>query len=117
MSEPWPYASVTDPAWLSSADDPFLTAARDAVRGQLPKTSGPVTAEHLLQAMTTASELRDRLEWVLLSLVGEGRAAGLTWEQVANALGVRKQAAHQRFAPYVAEALARARETPLSQTE
>ena len=108
----WPYASLADKGWLlpAAATDRYLAAARDAVRGLLaPRpTSSPATQEQLLAAMAAAQEVRERLDWVLLSLVGEGRAAGLSWAQVAQALGVRKQAAHQRFGPYVAAAMAQA---------
>jgi len=107
----WPYASVTHDSWLAPPghDDPHLDACRDAVRRLLPpSTSGPAEADYLLQALTAAQELADRIDWVLLSLVGEARGTGLSWERVAGALGVSKQAAHKRFAPYVAQALERA---------
>lgn len=109
MGFDWPYASVSDPGWLTppGADDPYLATARDAVRRLLPDGSGP---EHLLDGLAAAAQLRERLDWILLSLVGEGRAAGLSWSQVGTALGVRKQAAHQRYGPYVEAALAQARE-------
>jgi hypothetical protein len=106
----WPYASFTDPAWLTppGQDDPHLAACRDAVRSLVGTTPGPAAPEDLLHALTTAQELADRIDWVLLSLVGEARGAGLSWERVAGALGVSKQAVHKRFGPYVAEAVARA---------
>lgn len=111
MSSPWPYASVTDATWLAppGSDDAYLRAARDAVLAELPDPPRPVTAEHLLTALSTAQQVRERMDWVLLSLVGEARSHGLSWSQVGDALGVRKQAAHQRFAPYVEAALAQAR--------
>lgn len=110
----WPYASVTDDSWLAppGQDDPYLDACRTAVRRLLPPTGGPPTPDHLLQALTTAQELADRMDWVLLSLVGEARGAGLSWERLAGALGVSKQAVHKRFAPYVAQALEQAGEQP-----
>ena len=40
----------------------------------------------------------------MLSLVGEARANGVTWAEVGASLGVSKQAAQQRFAPYVKQA-------------
>ena len=112
MSTRWPYASVTSESWLAPPghDDPYLDATRDAVRRLLPRGSGPAEADYLLQALTSAQELADRIDWVLLSLVGEARGTGLSWERVAGALGVSKQAAHKRFAPYVAQALERAAE-------
>lgn len=111
MSSAWPYASVTDPAWLAppGRDDPYLRAARDAVRGELPAAPQPATVEHLLLALATAQQVRERMDWVLLSLVGEARSLGSSWAQVGQALGVRRQAAHQRFGPYVEAALAQAR--------
>lgn len=112
MTNRWPYASVTHASWLAPPghDDPHLDACRDAVRRLLPSSSGPAEADYLLQGLTAAQELADRIDWVLLSLVGEARGAGLSWERVAHALGVSKQAAHKRFAPYVAQALDRAAE-------
>ena len=118
MTTPWPYASVTHESWLAPPDspDPYLDACRDAVRRLLPTSSGGADADYLLEAVTAAQELADRIDWVLLSLVGESRCAGLSWERVAGALGVSKQAAHKRFAPYVAQALARAAEAEGSGT-
>lgn len=112
MATPWPYASVTDESWLAPPghDDPYLEACRAAVLGLLPDTRGPATTEHLLQALTATRELADRMDWVLLSLVGEARGAGLSWDRLAGALGVSKQAVHKRFAPYVAQALEQAAE-------
>jgi hypothetical protein len=45
----------------------------------------------------------------MLSIVGEARTdAGVTWAALGEALGVTKQAAQQRFAGYVNEALRQA---------
>jgi hypothetical protein len=107
MTSAWPYASVTDPQWLAAGDDAYLAAARDAVRRLLP--GGAARSEQLVAGLVAAQQLRDRLDWVLLSLVGEGRAAGMSWSQVGDALGVRRQAAQQRYGPYVTAALAQAR--------
>lgn len=88
-----------------SPDDPYLRACRQAVLALLdqPEAAG----EHRVTlALTVARELAERTDWVLLSLVGEARGQGLSWAQVGAALGVSKQAAHKRFGPYVAEALA-----------
>ena len=111
MERPWPYPSVTDRTWLATAGraDPYLESCRKAVRSLLPPSRpGPATPEYLASALTAARELADRVDWALLSLVGEARASGMTWEQLGQALGVSKQAAHQRFAPYVALALEQA---------
>lgn len=107
MTFDWPYVPLTDPRWLAPGDDIVLAAARDVVRGLLPPGASPT--DQLLTGLTAAAQLRERLDWILLSLVGEGRAAGLSWSQVGTALGVRKQAAHQRYGPYVDAALAQAR--------
>jgi hypothetical protein len=64
--------------------------------------------EELLAAVAGTREVVDRLDWVLLSLVGEARAQGVSWEDVGAALGVSKQAAHKRFSPHLADAYARA---------
>jgi hypothetical protein len=106
----WPYASVTDRDWLAppGQDDLYLEACRSAVLRLLPPAETPASPEHLLEALTAAQELADRIGWVLLSLIGEARGSGLSWDRVAGALGVSKQAAHKRFAPYVAQALAQA---------
>ena len=111
MGFDWPYASVTDPRWLAPGDDRYLPVARDAVRGLLPAGAGRNDA--LVAGLAAAQQLRDRLDWVLLSLVGESRAAGMSWSQIGGALGVRKQAAHQRYGPYVEAALAQARASAL----
>jgi hypothetical protein len=55
-------------------------------------------------------ELEERLDWALLALVGEARAARLSWAEIGTGLGVSRQAAQQRFASYVEQALAQARE-------
>ena len=113
----WPYPSLRDPAWMAppGPPDPALVAARDAVRRLAGPAPGPAAAgpgaspaDDVLGAVTAAQELAERVDWVLLSLVGEARGAGASWERVAAALGVSRQAAHKRFAPVVAEALARA---------
>jgi hypothetical protein len=111
MSAPaWPFPSVADPAWLTPPGqrDDHLATARDAVLRLVPVPDDGATTEHLLAALTAAAELAERIDWELLSLVGEARGEGLSWERVAGALGVSKQAAHKRFGPYVAEAVARA---------
>lgn len=107
MTPAWPFPSVADPAWLSppGLHDPYLAVCRDAVRALVE----PVGADDVLQAVSAAAELAERIDWALLSLVGEARGRGASWQEVAEALGVTKQAAHKRFAPVVAEAFARAK--------
>jgi hypothetical protein len=62
----------------------------------------------LLDALTRLAAVGERVDWALLSVVGEARARGLSWQAIGDALGVTKQAAQQRFAPYVKEALEQA---------
>jgi len=70
----------------------------------------PVSAEpeSLLAGLSHLAAIGERIEWAMLSLVGESRAAGVSWAAVGGALGVSKQAAQQRFAPYVKAAMEQA---------
>ena len=105
---PWPYARFGSPTWLRpDGEDPALDAAR-AVALSAPAAPGAERGDQLLAAVARTREVAERLDWALLSLVGEARAEGLSWEQVAAALGVTKQAAHKRYAPHLADAYARA---------
>jgi len=105
----WPYPALAEPAWLggATATDPALRAAIRAVRTALAETGVPADAssvETVLAAMGVVSAVAERLDWALLSLVGEARAEGTSWTRIGNALGVSKQAAQQRFAPWVRQA-------------
>jgi hypothetical protein len=66
------------------------------------------TPPALLHGLSQLADLGERVEWAMLSVIGEARTAGVTWAAIGEALGVTKQAAQQRFAPYVTEALERA---------
>ena len=70
-----------------------------------PVSSDP---ESLLAGLSHLAAIGERIEWAMLSLVGESRAAGVSWAAVGAALGVSKQAAQQRFAPYVKAAMEQA---------
>ena len=110
-TSPWPYAGYNDERWLRppGVSDPELDAAREAVRSVVPL--GTVESPQALPSVISAVvELAERLDWALLSLVGEARAAGISWEAISDGLGVTKQAAHKRFSPYVQAALQRARD-------
>ncbi len=105
----WPYAPFGSPTWLRPAgNDPALDSARELALSLVRRPPSGDRAELLLTAVSRTREVADRLDWVLLSLVGEARAQGLSWEEVAAALGVSKQAAHKRYAPHLADAYARA---------
>ncbi|MFF8271702.1 MULTISPECIES: hypothetical protein [unclassified Streptomyces] len=50
-----------------------------------------------LAALREAAALRRRLEGQEEVLVYRARAAGTTWTQIAEALGVSKQAVHKKY--------------------
>lgn len=108
----WPYPSYADRRWLGGdrGTDRALAAVVRAVRGLVAESGGAVepTPESLLHALGRLADLGERVEWAMLSVVGEARTEGVTWAAIGEALGVTKQAAQQRFAPYVREALAQA---------
>jgi hypothetical protein len=111
----WPYPSYGDRRWLGGdrGDDPVLATVVRAVRALVAEAGGPAgpaggEPAALLTALGRLADLGERVEWAMLSLVGESRCQGLTWQAIGEALGVTKQAAQQRFAPYVQQALDRA---------
>ncbi|HEU5033770.1 MAG TPA: hypothetical protein VFT62_03325 [Mycobacteriales bacterium] len=108
----WPYPSYADRSWLGGERGPDreLAAVVHALRATVSEAGGRAgnDPDDLSQALGHLAAIGERVDWALLSLVGEARARGMTWQAIGAALGVTKQAAQQRFAPYVAEALARA---------
>lgn len=50
-----------------------------------------------LEALREAAELRHRLNGCEEVLVYRARSAGTTWSQIAEALGVSKQAVHKKY--------------------
>lgn len=108
----WPYPSYGDRRWLGGerGDDPALATVVRGVRALVADAGGPTGGEPaaLLHALGRLADIGERVEWAMLSLVGESRCQGVTWQAIGEALGVTKQAAQQRFAPYVKEALERA---------
>jgi hypothetical protein len=108
----WPYPSYADRVWLGGdrGADRALAAVVRAVRALVTETGGRPAAEpeSLLGGLEQLAALGERVDWAMLSLVGEARAHGVPWQAIGAALGVTKQAAQQRFAPYVKEALNRA---------
>jgi hypothetical protein len=108
----WPYPSYADRSWLGGergGDRPLAAVVR-ALRGLVTEAGGRPTREpdSLLDALAHLAAVGERVDWALLSVVGEARARGVSWQAIGTALGVSKQAAQQRFAPYVKEALERA---------
>jgi hypothetical protein len=108
----WPYPSYAERQWLGGdrGSDRHLAATVRALRGLVTETGGRPSGEpeSLLEGIGDLAALRERVDWALLSLVGEARARGVSWAGIGSAMGVTKQAAQQRFAPYVKEALDRA---------
>jgi hypothetical protein len=112
----WPYPSYLDRRWLGGerGSDRALAAVVSAVRRTAGTGDGaalPAGDGALLAGLTHLGEIAERVDWALLSVVGEARATGATWAEIGNALGVSRQAAQQRFAPWVREALARRRQS------
>ena len=69
------------------------TPPATALPATLPSPDDPAAA---LAAVVSLRVLADRLEQ---AAVAAAVAQGWTWSQVAEALGVSKQAAHKRHAP------------------
>jgi hypothetical protein len=108
----WPYPSYADRTWLGGekGTDRELAAVVRAIRGLVTEAGGRPSGEpeSLLAALGRLAGIGERVDWALLSVVGEARSQGVSWQAIGDALGVTKQAAQQRFAPYVKEALERA---------
>lgn len=108
----WPYPSYADRRWLGGerGADPALAAVVRGVRSAVTATGGGASADpvDLLAGLGQLAAIRERVDWAMLSVVGEARSQGTSWAVIGAALGVSKQAAQQRFAGYVREALEQA---------
>jgi hypothetical protein len=109
---PWPYPSYGDRRWLGGerGADRALAAVVRALRATVSDAGETVSddPESLLAGLSHLAEIAERVEWAMLSLVGEARARQTRWAAIGASLGVTKQAAQQRFAPYVKQALEQA---------
>jgi len=75
-----------------SSPDPAI----DVLDGLAPSSHPPRDATHF-RRVVAANEALARAEGELRSAVAAARAAGDSWMIIGTALGVRKQAAQQRF--------------------
>jgi len=87
-------------------DDALVSVTESA--GLLPLNSDVVRLFDLLDdgdqpadAVRLAVGIAGRIDRALTLAVRQARAAGLTWEQIGDLLGVTKQAAHLRFSKVV----------------
>src|SRR3954469_21643733 len=90
--EQWPYPSYADRSWLGGergADRPLAAVVR-ALRGLVSESGGRAGGdpEVLLDALGHLSMVGERVDWALLSLVGEARARGVSWQAIGTSLGV-----------------------------
>lgn len=112
VDSPWPYPSYADRRWLGGdrGSDRSLAAVVRALRSTVAESGDTVSddPQALLDALRHLADIAERVDWAMLSLVGEARANGVSWVLIGTSLGVTKQAAQQRFAPYVKQALEQA---------
>ncbi len=93
----WPYPSYGDRTWLGGdrGPDRALAAVVRAVRGLVSETGGHAGGEPdaLLDGLGHLAAVGERVDWAQLSLIGEARARGVSWQAIGAAMGVSKQAA------------------------
>ena len=76
---------------------PITPLPADAYRDWL--TIGQMTMHPPLDRLKASESLRRHLRSFETELANEARARGATWEDIATALSITKQAAHARFGP------------------
>jgi hypothetical protein len=111
-TSPWPYRPYADHRWLGGDHGPDrdLSAVVQSLRATVAGTGEAVadSSESVLAALVHLAAMAERIDWAMLSLVGEARAYAVPWSAIGASLGVTKQAAQQRFSPYVKQALEQA---------
>jgi len=85
---------------MRHSDEELGAAARrfEELAGELDPATAHVEDLADLRAIAEAAELTRRDEAVLTERVALARAHGKSWNHIATALGVSRQAARQRFA-------------------
>lgn len=58
----------------------------------------PTSPEESLQILKRVAATRRQLDELERQAVEQARSSGATWQQVANALGISRQAAHEKHA-------------------
>src|SRR5436305_13716893 len=73
----WPYPSYADRRWLGGdrGPDKALAGVVRALRGLVAETGGSVdpSPPSLLHALAQLADLGERVEWAMLSVIGEAR--------------------------------------------
>lgn len=80
----------------------LLTNAQ-AVAGVLRSDSDSEPSYSVLAALAATRTLALVVEDTTRALAAQARAAGVTWQEIGNVLGTSRQAAFQRFGPYVTQ--------------
>jgi hypothetical protein len=85
------------PPWLASGQP---SQSVDLVRHLLWRSSatGPAPVDDVLSALTLLPAAREELDQIEAGLLFVARSSGLSWAQIADAVGLHsRQAAQQRF--------------------
>src|SRR5436305_12015649 len=86
----WPYPSYADRRWLGGerGSDRALATVVRATRSLVAETGGQVDGDPqmLLHALAQLADLGERIEWAMLSVIGESRTQGVTWAAIGAAL-------------------------------
>lgn len=90
--------------------DVLIGLTRDRAMSDLP-------LDRLASAVVVSGDLNDLSDRLLDHFVHDARQAGCSWAQIAEALGVTRQAAQQRFAGRWMDRMKGRRKTPPSYTD